>query len=197
MELSATVVSLEKKRMPGIFIEAGCALGGSSIVIASVKSPERPFFLYDVFGMIPPPSQRDGADVQARYEIIRTGRSKGINGELYYGYQEDLYETVQDNFKDFGLDLVQNNVHLVRGLYEHTLHVNTPVAFAHIDCDWYESVIVCLQRIAPFLVKEGILVIDDYHAWSGCRAAIDEFFSDKKGQYLFQERRRLQIKKIA
>jgi len=195
-ELSAAIIEIEKQQIPGIIVEAGCALGGSGIVIAATKSKERRFSVFDVFGMIPPPSRFDGSDVLERYQIIRSGRSKGINGEMYYGYQDDLYEKVNKNFKDFGLDIIKHNIQFVRGLYEHTLQINSSVAFAHIDCDWYQSVMVCLTRIEPFLVKNGVLVIDDYYAWSGCRSAVDEYFFDKKERFLFEKKNRLHIKRI-
>jgi len=55
---------------------------------------------------------------------------------------------------------------------------------------------VCLTRIEPFLVKNGVLVIDDYYAWSGCRSAVDEYFFDKKERFLFEKKNRLHIKRI-
>jgi asparagine synthase (glutamine-hydrolysing) len=55
------------------------------------------------------------------------------------------------------------------------LHVSEPVALAHIDGDWYRSVMTCLRRIEPNLVPGGTLVIDDYRAWSGCKRAVDEY----------------------
>jgi hypothetical protein len=33
--------------------------------------------------------------------------------------------------------------------------------------------------------KGGLLVIDDYYAWTGCRKAVDEYFSSKTG-YVFE-----------
>ena len=67
-DLHRTVQSIEKQPLPGLFIEAGCALGGSALVIAAAKRPDRPFNVYDVFGMIPPPGEKDGPDVHRRYE---------------------------------------------------------------------------------------------------------------------------------
>jgi asparagine synthase (glutamine-hydrolysing) len=55
------------------------------------------------------------------------------------------------------------------------------VAFAHLDGDWYESTMVCLERIAPLLIQGGRIVLDDYYAWSGCRTAVDEYFADRPG----------------
>lgn len=136
-ELAQTVIDTEKKQIPGIIIETGCALGGSSIVIAHNKNQNRELFIYDVFGMIPPPSEADGKDVHSRYEVIKSGHSQGLGGELYYGYEENLDEKVRQSFINFGFDIAQDNINLVKGLYENTLYVNTPVALAHIDCDWY------------------------------------------------------------
>src|SRR4051794_13987037 len=87
-DLVAQVRRIEKEAMPGILIEAGCALGGSAIVIASAKRKERSFYIYDVFGMIPPPSHRDGTDVHERFHFIQSGESPGIGGHTYYGYEE-------------------------------------------------------------------------------------------------------------
>ena len=38
----------------------------------------------------------------------------------------------------------------------------------------------CLTRIAPRLVSGGRIVLDDYYAWSGCRAAVDEYFGPQR-----------------
>ncbi|MGD0915987.1 MAG: TylF/MycF/NovP-related O-methyltransferase [Thermodesulfobacteriota bacterium] len=195
IELAEAVWSVEGKNICGIFTEVGCALGGSAIVICTAKSIERQFDIYDIFEMIPPPSEKDGEDVHARYETITEGKSPGINGDLYYGYEPDLYKKVIDNFSLFNVNLADNNVRLIKGLFTETLRINSPVAFAHIDCDWYESVMTCLERIEPFLTPGGIFVIDDYYTWSGCTKAVDEYFSDKRNKFEFVNKSRLHIKK--
>jgi len=67
-------------------------------VLAMAKSVSRPMFVYDVLGMIPPPTDNDGEDVQQRYNEIVGGNSKGIKGKSYYGYEDDLYGKVVDWF---------------------------------------------------------------------------------------------------
>jgi O-methyltransferase len=74
---------------------------------------------------------------------------------------------------------------LIRGLVQDTLHINEPVCLAHIDVDWYEPVLICLERIEPHLSVGGTLVIDDYLAWSGCQRAVDEYF-DRKDRSRYQ-----------
>ena len=174
---------LETAGLDGAILEAGCALGGSSILLATLKSNERLLSIYDVFGMIPPPSQEDSEDVHARYRTIVEGKSEGLGDDTYYGYQENLYDVVAGNFERFGINREKHSVSLVKGLVQDTLHPEGPIALAHIDVDWYEPVMVCLQRIFPRLVPGGSIVIDDYHDWGGCRKATDEYLRDVVGQF--------------
>lgn len=177
--LAALCRAHDRGDVPGVVIEAGCALGGSSIVMASAKRKERKLFVYDVFDMIPPPSAEDGADVQARYEAIRSGQAEGIGGDRYYGYADNLYEQVLASFSRMGYPPEEHRVTLVKGLVQDTLHVCEPVSLAHIDVDWYEPVWTCLARIEPRLSVGGALVLDDYSDWSGCQRAVDTYFSAK------------------
>jgi asparagine synthase (glutamine-hydrolysing) len=195
-DLVKIAMNNERRGVKGIIIEAGCALGGSAIAIASAKSKERPLYVYDVFGMIPAPSERDGLDAQDRYQIIESGNSSGIGEEKYYGYENNLYARVIDSFRKFSIEPQENNVNLVKGLYEDTLKINIPVSFAHIDCDWYDSVMCCLTRIEPYVSRGGTLVIDDYYYYSGCKEAVDEYFKDKKVDYKFYQKNHLHIVKI-
>jgi Macrocin-O-methyltransferase (TylF) len=187
-ELAAMVIDA----VPGTAVEAGTALGGSAIVMAAAKGPERPMKVYDVFGTIPPPGDRDGPDVHERYATIATGDARGVGGGTYYGYRDDLYREVHDSFDRLGLPPGEHNVELIQGLFEDTIVLDEPVAIAHLDGDWYESTMTCLTRIAPLLPPGGRIVLDDYHAWSGCRAAVDEYFAGRDG-YRFEHRTRLHV----
>jgi Macrocin-O-methyltransferase (TylF) len=104
-----------------------------------------------------------------------------------------LVDDVEEHVGGVGVPVDTNNVHLVHGLFQDTLRVAGPVALAHIDGDWYESVMTCLQRIEPHLIEKGVLVIDDYDDRSGCRKAVDEFFSDKRDRYEFVRKARVHI----
>ncbi|WP_298368899.1 TylF/MycF/NovP-related O-methyltransferase [uncultured Lutibacter sp.] len=192
--LGKTVKKIEKKNIQGCIIETGCALGGSSILIGKLKNKDRQFNVYDSFEMMPEPSENDGEDVHNRFSVIKKGVSKGINGNLYYGYERDLYNKVRTSFKSFNVDLT--NVKLIKGYYKDTLIIKEQVAMAHIDCDWYDSVILSLERIEPHLVVGGLLIIDDYYRYSGCKKAVDEYFKNKKENYIFLNKERLVIEKV-
>ena len=195
-ELARAVRELEDAGVPGVIVEAGTARGGSAIVLAAAKARERPMKVYDVFGMIPPPGEHDGADVHERYAKIAAGAAKGVGGETYYGYRDDLYGEVAESFSRLGVPLDENNVELIRGLFEDTIDLDEPVAFAHLDGDWYESTMTCLTRIAPQLSPGGRIVLDDYSKWSGCRAAVDEYFAGRDG-FRFEHGAKLHVVRAA
>lgn len=193
IDLASGVAEVEQNHLSGKLIETGCALGGSALVITAVKNKHRPFEIYDSFEQIPPPSSEDGLDAHQRYEQIKSGRSSGIDGNKYYGYRDNLMEVVSQNFSTFGYPLLENQTELIKGYFENTLQINEPVALAHIDCDWYESVKICLNTISPQLVVGGRMIIDDYFDWSGCKQAVDEFLTAHKADFRIDIKSRLSI----
>jgi hypothetical protein len=175
--------------VPGDFLEAGVALGGSAIVLAHLKEASRRFYLYDVFAMIPPPGPQDGEDARKRYTEIASGQSKGLGGEKYYGYLNNLQDIVRQNLAAYGFAPEPSRIDLVAGAFEQTLNPPGPIAFAHVDCDWYDSVKVCMERIVPRLSRGGVIGFDDYSSYSGCRRAVDELLQSRSDlEVLYQDR---------
>ena len=187
---------VKRNRVAGVYVEAGCALGGSAIVISKCKPLNTPFFVFDVFDMIPAPSERDEMDAHERYDVIKSYQSKGLGEDTYYGYMDNLSKVVEKNLEDFGIDLKAQSIELVKGLFEETLRLDNNVAFAHIDCDWYDSVKICIERITPVLSQGGIMIFDDYSSYSGCKKAVDELLANDAFQLASLERSAV-VKKIA
>lgn len=182
-------------KVPGRYIEAGVALGGSAILLGLLKPERVALDLYDVFSMIPPPGDNDGDDAHQRYDVIRSGNSSGLGGDPYYGYVDGLIHQVEANLRRFGLEPKGGTIRLVAGLFEDTLHPAGPVALAHIDCDWYDSVKVCIERIAPRMSPGGIMIFDDYSSYSGCRRAVDEWLEQAVGLEKLFHRRSLGVRR--
>jgi len=176
------------REVRGDFAEFGVALGGSAILIATAAS-QRQFHGFDVFAMIPEPtSDKDDEKSKKRYDKIRSGKSAGIDGQLYYGYRSDLFSQVKDSFARHELPVGENGIHLHKGLFEDTwptARVNS-LALAHIDCDWYDPVRYCLQVIAPKLSRGGVIIIDDYHDYGGCKTAVEEFLNQNPS-FMFED----------
>lgn len=176
------VRAVMEEDIPGDVIEFGVALGGSAIAIAKICTPGRRFHGFDTFAMIPEPtSEKDDARSKERYRVIRSGRSTGIGGDLYYGYRENLLDEVRTSFARHGID--GGFVTLHKGLFEETWpHFQAQgIAFAHIDCDWYDPVKFCLAAIADKMSAGGTIILDDYHDYGGCKLAVDEFLESRPG----------------
>jgi asparagine synthase (glutamine-hydrolysing) len=122
---------VRKEGVPGHWLEAGVALGGSAILLSKLKPAATRLDLYDVFAMIPPPGENDGQDAHARYAEISSGASAGLGGEPYYGYVDNLLERVKDNLRRFDIEPERGTVRCIPGLFEDTLQPAGPVALAH------------------------------------------------------------------
>lgn len=173
------LTEIDKARIEGECVEFGVALGGSGILIAKRMARDRHFSGYDLFGTIPPPSDRDGPESHERYRIIASGRSSGIGNDTYYGYESNLFEKVKESFAEFGMPVDGTHIRLVKGLFEETVSFDdgARIAFAHVDCDWYDPVALCLDRIYGHLAPGGIVVLDDYNDYGGCRKAVADFLA--------------------
>jgi asparagine synthase (glutamine-hydrolysing) len=178
----------QTRSLKGDVLEFGVALGGSGILLAHAARNGRRFFGFDVFAMIPPPtSDKDDQKSKDRYEVIRAGKSVGIDGGEYYGYKNDLLAEVKTSFARHGVAVDGQGVILCKGLFEETWPAAgvARVALAHIDCDWYDPVKYCLNACADKMDKGAIMVIDDYNDYGGCRTAVDEFLQ-QRGDFVFE-----------
>jgi asparagine synthase (glutamine-hydrolysing) len=176
--LEQALRTVVEQEIHGDFVECGVALGGSAIVLASHLDDGRSFHGFDLFATIPPPTERDPAEAHERYARISAGEAEGLgNGDRYYGYMDDLLAHVQASFTRHGVAPQAGRVELHQGLFEDTLDLKRPVALAHIDSDWHDPVALCLERIHSHVSVGGMIVIDDYHDYGGCRTACHEFLA--------------------
>lgn len=196
--LTDEMARVEREGIPGDLVEFGVALGGSSIVLASLRGKRR-FAGYDVFSRIPEPSLNDGSDAHTRFKVIASGQSQGLGGDAYYGYQDNLYDRVKASFGKFGLTVDQQAIALRKGLFEETFAPAPDERFAliHIDCDWHDPVHFCLTRAAPHLSKGGAILVDDYNDYEGCRVAVDKVLAADASLALERTRPHAVIRKIA
>jgi hypothetical protein len=86
---------------------------------------------------------------------------------------------VTNNMKLTGFS--SGNIVFVKGKVEDTIPLTMPddnIALLRLDTDWYESTKHELIHLYPKLIKNGILIIDDYGHWEGCKKAVDEYFTE-------------------
>ena len=162
-----------RKRWPGKSLHAsefGVGRGGSAMLLGwLVGRYGGTITLYDVFGRIPAPTEKDGESARQRYEIILHRED-----QEYYGNVPGLLDLV---LSEIGRVCAQDRIDAVQGRYEDVLPLHTSgktFDLVHIDCDWYESSKAVLGYLKDHLAPGAILQIDDYGYWQGSRQAFDE-----------------------
>ena len=160
---------VEVNQIPGDVVECGVYNGGTAAILAhfATTSPlNRTVWLFDSFEGMPKVSADDGNDA-AKY----VGQVVGSIEKVRY-----ILNKVQAD---------ANRVKIVKGHFHETFQtIRIPrIAFLNIDADWYVSVKLCLERFYDAVVPGGIISIDDYGHWSGCKQAVDEFFKVRNLNY--------------
>jgi O-methyltransferase len=151
---------IEDMGIPGDIVECGVWNGGSAAMMADA-APSRTLWLFDSFQGLPEPDARDGE------------RERRMHFE---GFCRGDESKVQQAFDRLGLSM--DNVKIVPGWFRDTFP-DAPVhsvALLHIDADWYDPVRLCLETFYDKVVPGGVIVLDDYGVWEGCKAAFDEFW---------------------
>jgi len=160
---------LHRSDLRGAVVECGVWNGGSSAIVAaglkSAGDSDRRFWLFDSFEGLPEPTEQDEAKVRENY---------------FPGWCTGGVERVREAHRLVGHDLETTTI--VPGWFDQTLarHADAigPIALLHVDADWYDSVTTVLSTFYAQVVSGGIVVIDDYGSWSGCRKAVHAFFGD-------------------
>jgi len=186
--LEEALREVERSGCPGDVVEAGVARGGAGTVLAKGMSERRRYWGYDSFESMPEPSEEDGHKAHERYNEIISEEARGLEGKNYYGYENELLNIVSSNFADFGFATDDNRVNLIPGYFEDTFDMedDTQLALVHVDCDWYKSVSLVLDRVRESISEGGVIVIDDYNDYEGARRATKEFIGMSSSFYIKQ-----------
>lgn len=166
--------------IPGDIVECGVWRGGSMMAAAlALKTrgdTSRELYLFDTFEGMSAPTDKDVAiDGKTASELLETPRSTASDSPWCYAGLDD----VRANLLSTGYPA--ERIHFVQGKVEDTLPARAPqsIAVLRLDTDWYESTRHELEHLYPRLSPGGVLIIDDYGHWEGCRKAVDEYFAQK------------------
>jgi hypothetical protein len=148
---------------PGAFVECGVARGGCLALMSALGGPHRRVWGFDSFEGLPPLTEEDEGSGVYWVGVVCAGPS-GMRA-------------VADTFATLGIP--SDNVRLVKGWFEETLPgwVDTigEIALLRLDSDWYRSTRYCLEMFYESVEPGGVVIIDDYLTFTGCRRAVDEF----------------------
>ena len=161
--------------VPGAFVECGVWRGGSAGIMGlAIKSfdAKRPLHLFDSFEGLPEPGPHDGSGA------VEYSGGKGEGRLVPIAKCDATLDLVRTHLFE-RLQLDPKEVHFHVGWFQETVPVAAkelgPISILRLDGDWYESTRVCLEHLYPQVSSGGVMILDDYNAWEGCRKATDEY----------------------
>jgi len=165
--------------LPGAVVECGVWRGGSmmaaALTLLSMGVDDVDLFLFDAFGKMPMPSDRD-VDAWGRpaSRLFEDGNDANAIPELAIG----PVEGVRRNLESTGYP--SEHIQFVQGMVEDTVPAQAPeqIALLRLDTDWYASTAHEMRHLFPRIVDGGVLIIDDYGLFQGARDAVDEYLAE-------------------
>lgn len=168
--------------LPGAFVECGVWRGGSVMAmllkLMQLGVTDRDVYLYDTFdGMTAPTAADTSAFEPPAAQTFDRAQHEGQRAWNHL-FNETMFteQTVRDTLLATGYPA--ERLHFVKGPVEQTIPATMPerIALLRLDTDWYESTRHELQHLYPRVAEAGVLIIDDYGHWEGCRKAVEEYF---------------------
>jgi hypothetical protein len=176
-----------RRDVPGALVECGVWRGGS--VLAMIRAlqrngvDDRDIYLFDTFEGMTRPTELDTSryDPPALEVWTASERERTVPWDGWFNPDVFNIDTVRSLI--LGTGYPESHVHFVKGKVEDTLPEAAPpsVALLRLDTDWYDSTWHELVHLYPRVSDGGVLMIDDYGHWDGCRAAVDQYFQEVEG----------------
>lgn len=166
----------------GDFVECGVWRGGSAMMIAKVllyhNVTDRKIYLYDTFEGMSAPTAGDVSTTGVDATIMLQQNKLSKSSTVW------CYADLEDVQRNMGLTgFSRENIIYTKGKVEETIPAIMPnenIALLRLDTDWYESTKHELIHLFPMLQTKGVLIIDDYGHWEGCKKAVDDYFEKNK-----------------
>jgi len=167
---------LVRAGIDGALVECGVWRGGSALAmirtLQSLGRDDRHLFLFDTFERMPPPGPLDvdfmGVPAADNHALWDSGAG--------YDHRYDFlpFDAVRQLL--LSTRYPAHLLHFVRGLVEETVPEEAPesIALLRLDTDYYQSTRHELAHLYPRIPPGGVLLIDDYGHFLGCRRAVDE-----------------------
>lgn len=181
--LVQAVEYLVRRNVEGALVECGVWRGGSVmaalLTLVKLGVTDRDVYLYDTFEGMTQPGERDVSPYEQ--PALATWRDAERAGRKAWDgfFRPDFFsfEQVRQAVQSCGYP--ESRIHFVKGEVEETIPATMPaqIALLRLDTDWYESTRHELVHLYPRIVPTGVLIVDDYGHWQGCRQAVDEYFS--------------------
>lgn len=156
----------------GDFIEIGVWKGGTIMIILykllQLGITNRIIHLYDTFNGMTESTYKD----TDRLGNIADYTCDGI--KCYSSYDE-----IHENIKSVGYPMENIFFHIGDIRKTDITKIPNQISFLRLDNDWYELYKFELPIFEPNVTIGGIITVDDYGFWNGCKEAVDDYNKNK------------------
>ncbi|GAB1449413.1 hypothetical protein MASR2M44_24410 [Bacteroidota bacterium] len=184
VNLQEVIRYVASANLPGAYVECGVWKGGSVAFAAHQflsNKHQAPLHLFDAFDDICQPD----AAVDGQRAVHDVGGNTNAAGQLtpvkgVYdklggpGEEQKVVELIATQ-----VGYPKEKIHIHKGWFQDTLPVDSAqvgeIAVLRLDGDWYSSTKVCLDYLFNQVVSGGVIIVDDYGCYEGCKKAVDEF----------------------
>ncbi len=149
----------------------------AALTLRECADESRELHLFDTFDGMSEPTQNDvSVDGKDANSLLGEQNKFDPGSAWCYATLDEVRAAMATTGYDMG------RIHFIRGKVEDTIPEHAPhsIAMLRLDTDWYESTRHELEHLYPRLSPGGVLIIDDYGHWQGCRRAVDEYFGSRK-----------------
>lgn len=159
--------------IPGEIVECGVFKGASLskwIRFRNIISNNRSKKIigFDIFGKFP--ESNFNGDIKKREKLLNSAGDSSIGKDQFMSLLKeikmdaDVY-LIEGDIKKTALNYVREFPQL-------------KISLLNIDVDLYEPTKVVLEVFFPHVVKNGVVILDDYGSFAGANKAIDEYFNE-------------------
>ena len=177
-----------EKKLRGAFVECGTWRGASltfwarSFLRNGGDDSAAHIYGFDSFEGMPRMTQEDGerasqwlygkrlSDVESPLtdgSLVSTGANLASEAECLAFVESTGYN--------------KDSIHVIKGWFQDTLPKHKrrigPIAVLRLDADFYEATKFCLETLYDRVLSHGLVILDDYEYFDGCRQAADEFIA--------------------
>lgn len=166
------------KKIPGCVVELGVWKGGMSAAIAELMGADREYFLLDGFEGMPPAKEIDG--------------KKALDWQSNKSSPDYLDNCKADiSFARQAMKMSAAPKHeIIKGWFNETVPAFIPpgkIAILRLDCDWYDSMMICFDYLYKHVAPGGLIILDDYLVYEGCSRAVHDFLSRNNSSLMIRQ----------
>jgi O-methyltransferase len=145
------MLEVARETPAGDFVEVGVYKGGSAWHLSQIAERQRrQIYLYDTFRGIP----YQGPDDKHKVGDFADTSAAAVRTAIPYA-------------------------NVIEGIFPASAVPMGPIAFVHLDCDQYQSILEACQYLLLLMVDGGVIWFDDAPGLPGAERAVQEVFGDR------------------